>query len=35
MRLAVYMGIGACLGTIFYQVGYSYSYTSIQVNWLR
>ncbi|CAD6255603.1 unnamed protein product [Miscanthus lutarioriparius] len=30
MRLAVYMGTGACLGTIFYQVGYSYSYTSIQ-----
>jgi len=25
MRLAVYMGIGLCLGTIFYQVGYSYS----------
>ncbi|RCV18409.1 hypothetical protein SETIT_3G299000v2 [Setaria italica] len=25
MRLAVYMGIGVCLGTIFYQVGYSYS----------
>ncbi|WVZ59802.1 hypothetical protein U9M48_009900 [Paspalum notatum var. saurae] len=25
MRLAVYMGIGICLGTIFYQVGYSYS----------
>jgi len=29
MRLAIYMGIGVCLGTIFYQVGYSYS--SIQV----
>ncbi|CAD6252519.1 unnamed protein product [Miscanthus lutarioriparius] len=25
MRLAIYMGIGICLGTIFYQVGYSYS----------
>ncbi|KAL6854391.1 hypothetical protein ACP4OV_019294 [Aristida adscensionis] len=25
MRLAVYLGIGLCLGTIFYQVGYSYS----------
>ncbi|KAL6643465.1 hypothetical protein ACP70R_018231 [Stipagrostis hirtigluma subsp. patula] len=25
MRLAVYVGIGICLGTIFYQVGYSYS----------
>ncbi|RLM98686.1 ABC transporter G family member 11-like [Panicum miliaceum] len=25
MRLAVYMGIGVCLGTIFYQVGNSYS----------
>ncbi|CAL4892522.1 unnamed protein product [Urochloa decumbens] len=25
MRLAVYLGIGVCLGTIFYQVGYSYS----------
>ncbi|XP_066334318.1 ABC transporter G family member 1-like [Miscanthus floridulus] len=25
MRLAIYMGIGVCLGTIFYQVGYSYS----------
>jgi len=29
MRLATYMAFGACLGTIFYQVGYSYS--SIQV----
>ncbi|KQJ86867.1 ABC transporter G family member 11 [Brachypodium distachyon] len=25
MRLAVYLGIGICLGTIFYQVGHSYS----------
>uniref|UniRef100_A0A0D9XYR3 ABC transporter domain-containing protein n=1 Tax=Leersia perrieri TaxID=77586 RepID=A0A0D9XYR3_9ORYZ len=25
MRLAIYMGIGICIGTIFYQVGYSYS----------
>lgn len=25
MRLAIYIGIGICLGTIFYQVGYSYS----------
>ncbi|KAK3136485.1 hypothetical protein QOZ80_5BG0436190 [Eleusine coracana subsp. coracana] len=25
MRLAIYMGIGVCLGTIFYQVGNSYS----------
>ncbi|CAN6374685.1 unnamed protein product [Urochloa humidicola] len=25
MRLAIYMVIGACLGTIFYQLGYSYS----------
>ncbi|CAL4994678.1 unnamed protein product [Urochloa decumbens] len=25
MRLAIYMIIGACLGTIFYQLGYSYS----------
>ncbi|XP_062203968.1 ABC transporter G family member 1-like [Phragmites australis] len=25
MRLAVYMGIGICLGTIFYKVGYGYS----------
>uniref|UniRef100_A0A0E0MLP9 ABC transporter domain-containing protein n=1 Tax=Oryza punctata TaxID=4537 RepID=A0A0E0MLP9_ORYPU len=25
MRLAVYLGIGICLGTIFYQVGYSYN----------
>uniref|UniRef100_A0ACD5YH76 Uncharacterized protein n=2 Tax=Avena sativa TaxID=4498 RepID=A0ACD5YH76_AVESA len=28
MRLGVYLGIGICLGTIFYQVGHSY--TSIQ-----
>jgi hypothetical protein len=33
MRLAVYMGIGVCLGTIFYQVGHSYN--SIQVNLLK
>uniref|UniRef100_A0A0E0FBJ9 ABC transporter domain-containing protein n=1 Tax=Oryza meridionalis TaxID=40149 RepID=A0A0E0FBJ9_9ORYZ len=25
MRLGIYLGIGICLGTIFYQVGYSYS----------
>lgn len=25
MRLGVYLGIGICLGTIFYQVGHSYS----------
>ncbi|XP_040385389.1 ABC transporter G family member 1-like isoform X2 [Oryza brachyantha] len=25
MRLAIYLGIGVCIGTIFYQVGYSYS----------
>lgn len=29
MRLAIYMGIGVCLGTIFYQLGYS-TYSSIQ-----
>uniref|UniRef100_A0A453NGA0 ABC-2 type transporter domain-containing protein n=1 Tax=Aegilops tauschii subsp. strangulata TaxID=200361 RepID=A0A453NGA0_AEGTS len=33
MRLGVYLGIGICLGTIFYQVGHSYS--SIQVNSIR
>jgi hypothetical protein len=32
MRLAIYIGIGICLGTIFYKVGNSYS--SIQVNLL-
>ncbi|KAG8093321.1 hypothetical protein GUJ93_ZPchr0012g21121 [Zizania palustris] len=25
MRLGIYMGIGLCIGTIFYQVGYTYS----------
>ncbi|CAO2152614.1 unnamed protein product [Urochloa humidicola] len=25
MRLTIYMVIGACLGTVYYQLGYSYS----------